>query len=105
MPRRGDAARQTVINTIVDAFAATNSMIGIQDKKIYVQAQDGPGGETLQFAISMTMPKNPLPAAGGGTWAPGGSLDSEDVPTVVVSEMSAADKAAVERLKQRLGIS
>lgn len=103
MPKKGDAAREAVKNVIIKAFG--EDYVGIQDKKIYVQAQDGPGGETLQFAISMTMPKNPLPAAGGGTWAPGGSLDSEDVPTVVVSEMSAADKAAVERLKQRLGIS
>ena len=102
MPKKGDAAREAVKNVIIKAFG--EDYVGIQDKNIYVQAQDGPGGETLQFAISMTMPKNPLPAAGGGTWAPGGSLDSEDVPTVVVSEMSAADKAAVERLKRRLGI-
>ena len=108
MPKRGDIARERVKNTIMDAFSATNDLICVQDKKIYVQARDGDNGEVIQFAISMTMPKTQVVAAGPATWYPGGSPDSEQVSmpikTVEPVEMSPEDKAAVERLKRALGV-
>ena len=86
MPKKGELAREALKNTLIQNLG--ENYLGVQDKKIYVKAQDGPNGEWLQFAISMTMPKTPY-AATADTQTP---------------EMSAADKAAVERLKQRLGI-
>ena len=100
MPKKGELAREALKNTLIQNLG--ENYLGVQDKKIYVKAQDGPNGEWLQFAISMTMPKTPY-AAAADTQTPGGSLDSEEAPAPA-AEMSAADKAAVERLKQRLGI-
>lgn len=63
MPKKGDVARETVKNTIIETFNSTGNYVAFVDKKIYVTAQDGPGGEVLQFAISMTMPKTPVASA------------------------------------------
>ena len=108
MPKRGDIARESVRNTIINAFSATGDYITTQDKKIIVQARDGNNGEIIQFAVTMTMPKTQVSAAPAGTWNPGGSTDSEQVSmpvrTVEPVEMSPEDKAAVERLKKALGV-
>ena len=58
MARRGDLARENVTKIIVDAFG--DNFVTIQDKKIYVMGSDG--GEMVQFAISLTMPKTPVEA-------------------------------------------
>ena len=105
MAKRGDIAREKVSKTIADAFGS--DLVGIQDKKIYVQAKDGENGELLQFAISITMPKVPMTA---GTFAPGGSLDSEEVTagasvaTPVQTDLSPDDKAKVAELMAKLGL-
>ena len=87
---------------------------GIVDKKIYVWAQDGPGGEKIQFAISITAPKTPVTCGGEvgsvqGAWsdalpseAPAGSQSS--TPVTVPTEISAADKEKVKQLMETLGI-
>lgn len=99
MPKKGDAAREAVKNKIVEAFG--NDFVAIVDKKIYVEAKDGPGGETLQFAIAMTMPKVPV-ERGDGTAAADNPTGPANAAPV---ELSPEDKAAVERLKARLGIA
>lgn len=93
MAKRGDAAREAVKNTIIAAFQIADGYVGYLDKKIYVQAKDGAGGEPLQFAISLTMPKTAVNA------------DAESIdgaPVVLETELSAQDQVAVEKLKQKL---
>ena len=101
MAKRGDAARQNVMDTICKAFG--EDFVGIQDKKIYVWAQDGVNGEKIQFAVSITMPKTPI--AGGGdnassTSSSGGAPATEFTPT----ELAPEDKAKIEELKRKLNI-
>lgn len=58
---RGANAKVEVENKIRDAFGV--DFIGVADKKLYVQADDG-NGEMVQIAISMTCPKVPYMAGG-----------------------------------------
>lgn len=53
---RGANAKVNVENKIREAFG--NDFAGMQDKKLYVWADDG--GEKVQIAISLTCPKTPL---------------------------------------------
>lgn len=92
--KRGDLAREAVRNKIIEAFGA--DYVGTVDKKIYVQAKDGENGETLQFAIAMTMPKTPISAASTST----GEVDIAETPT----ELSESDAAKVAALKKMLGV-
>ena len=103
MAKRGELARESVKNTIIDAFSATNSFVTVRDKKIYVNVPDGPNGEIIQFAISMTMPKTPIESAGPVGKASNGVTFSEE-PTGPV-ELSPADKEKVSQLMNRLGIN
>ena len=106
MSKRGDAAREAVKNTIISAFGP--NFLGLVYKKIYVEAQDGPGGETLQFAITMTMPKTSIArseapqisvSAGSTDWS-GPSAPAATPPT----EISEDDKAKVAELMRQLNI-
>lgn len=102
MAKRGDAARQSVMDTICKAFG--DNFVGIQDKKAYVFAQDGVNGERIQFAISITMPKTPI--AGGGDSMP--STASSEAPAATnftPTELAPDDKAKIEELKAKLGIT
>lgn len=101
MPKKGDIARQTVAQTIIGAFQATNNFVCVQDKKIYVTAKDGENGELLQFAIAMTMPKVPV-AATQETGVPESATGTAATATPV--EISPEDKSKVEELKRMLGI-
>ena len=101
MARRGDVARQEVVNTIATAFG--NRLVAIQDKKIYVTASDGPGGEVIQFAISITMPKVQVEASAPSTKAENG--ESAAAPLVAREvKLSEDDKAAVAQLMKDLGL-
>lgn len=86
--RRGDAAREAVKDKILSTFKDSF----VQDKKIYLWENDGPGGELIQFAITMTMPKAPV----GRT---GISETKEDKV-----ELTEEDQKTVEELMKRLGI-
>lgn len=97
--KKGDIARQSIIDGIINMFKEQDSFIAFVDKKIYVEAQDGPGGEQIQFAISLTMPKNPI------VKDPGAFGEVEDTKANNKEiELSQADKEAIERLKKQLGI-
>lgn len=103
MARKGDQARSDVMNQIVSAFPGAF----IQDKKIYVTANEG--GEAIQFAISLTMPKTPVagPAGGAGTDAAGNhdfSGASAKPVTPTATEITPEDEAKVDALMKRLGI-
>lgn len=103
MAKRGDAARQNVMDIICKAFG--EDFVGIQDKKIYVWAQDGVNGEKIQFAVSITMPKTPI--AGGGDNAPSTSSSggvSAPATEFTPTELAPEDKAKIEDLKRKLNI-
>ena len=96
--RRGDLAKQYVSDTIINAFGT--AYLTTQDKKIYLNVPDGPGGEVVQIALSMTMPKVQVeaPAAGAPTSA------TNHAATKTPIELSSDDKAAVAQLMKDLGI-
>ena len=58
---KGVNAKQVVEDKLRAAFGS--DFLGVADKKIYVQADDG-GGEMVQVAISMTCPKTPFAVNG-----------------------------------------
>ena len=68
---RGANAKVIVENKIRDAFGA--DFVGVADKKIYVQADDG-NGEMVQIAISLTCPKIPMSVGGEN------GIDFENMP-------------------------
>ncbi len=93
--KRGDAARDAARQKIIDAFGA--DYITTIDKKIYVCAPDGEGGEKIQFAITMTMPKTPVETNCAAVVSTGN-------PASTPTQLSDADRAAVDALKAKLGI-
>ena len=101
MAKRGELARESVKNTIVNAFASTGDFVTVLDKKIYVTARDGDGGEFLQFAISMTMPKVPVEGGGEITTTTDTVTNTSSAPV----ELSASDKEKVADLMRKLGIN
>lgn len=89
--RRGDYARSSIVNTIINAFG--DNYVTTQDKKIYVNATDGAkGGEIIQFAISITMPKTPIAAA---------TSEAEIISMEDANQMS---EAKLKELKEILGM-
>lgn len=101
MAKRGDAARQSVMDTICKAFG--DNFVGVQDKKIYVWAQDGVNGEKIQFAVSITMPKTPI-AGGGDNMSSSPSIEAASTTNFTPTELAPEDKAKIEALKAQLGI-
>lgn len=98
MAKRGDIAREAVKNKIIEAFG--EDFVAFVDKKIYVQASDG--GEMIQFAIAMTMPKNPIEGGNNSdVSAAGGSVAPATTPT----ELSSEDKEKVADLMKKLGLN
>ncbi len=106
MAKRGDAAREAVKNKIIEAFGS--DFVAFLDKKIYVEAQDGPGGETLQFAITMTMPKTSVARQEGASDLPPATGDwtgpAAATPVATPTEITADDKAKVAELMKKLGL-
>lgn len=102
MAKRGDAAREAVKDTIIKAFNETGDFVAFLDKKIYVQAKDGPNGETLQFAITMTMPKVQVEAGAQTAGTPNQNGASAGVVINMPTKLSSEDKAQVEALKNKL---
>lgn len=51
---RGTVAKEIVYSKIMEAFG--DDVVGMQDKKLYVWANDG--GERVQIAITLTCPKS-----------------------------------------------
>lgn len=93
--KRGDAAKESVRNTIISAFG--NNYITTQDKKIFVQAKDGSNNEMIQIAITLTMPKNTIVVA------PKLSEEEEENPAVMEDvTLTEADKNKVNELMDKL---
>lgn len=86
--RRGDYARSSVVNTIINAFG--DNYVATQDKKIYVNATEG--GEVIQFAISITMPKTPIAAA------------TSEAEVISIEDADQMSEAKLKELKEILGM-
>ena len=86
--RRGDYARSSVVNTIINAFG--DNYVTTQDKKIYVNATEG--GEVIQFAISITMPKTPIAAA------------TSEAEVISIEDAGQMSEAKLKELKEILGM-
>lgn len=104
MAKRGDVARASVADTIVKAFGA--NYVATVDKKIFVEAQDGPGGETLQFSIAITMPKTSVARGEVLTTSEpaGAAWEGPSAPTPAPTEISDDDKAKVAELMRQLNL-
>ena len=109
MAKRGEIARERAKDIICNAFG--KDFVTVQDKKIYVMAKDE-GGEKVQFAITLTMPKNPIDT--GNTYVNKNDWTGTEGPTVaergarsainLVSEISDEDKEKIDELMKTLGI-
>lgn len=102
MAKRGEAAREAVKNTIIEAFNKDGNFICVQDKKIYVQAKDGNNNEMIQFSIALTMPKNAVNAS-NTDWRENSDSSAPNVPKTPVS-LSPEDESKVRELMQKLGV-
>jgi hypothetical protein len=91
---KGQIAKETLGSIIIEAVG--DKFVTVQDKKIYVNMDDG--GETVQVAIAMTVPKTPI-AAGSST-----SSSSKENSAFTSTELSPEDKAKVEQLKKLLNV-
>lgn len=98
--RRGDAAKQSAIATIQEAFG--EGFVGYIDKKAYVNVRDGANGEVVQLAISITMPKVPIDATAASPTTDPNAAPWEAKPATP-TELSAEDKEKVSMLMERLG--
>lgn len=98
MARKGDAARAEVMERLLSAFDGAF----LADKKVYVSVIEN--GEPIQFAISLTMPKVPVVAAGGAPTASNHDWSGESAPVAQPINISEEDSAKVEALMQKLGI-
>lgn len=104
--KRGDLARDKVRDTIITAFG--DNYVNTVDKKIYVEAEDGPGGEKLQYAITITLTKTPVsrenetpsPIGNPNDWS--GAFPTPPA-TPIAPQLSAADKAKADELLRKLG--
>ena len=107
MAKRGDQARQSVVDAITTLFAEKGMLEGVQDKKIYVWATDGPGGEKIQYAITLTAPKVQVNCGGAVTSNDGAWSEATSTTPAAASapvQLSEADKAKVDELMAKLQI-
>lgn len=94
---RGNIAKSQVIDKLAAAFG--EDYLGEVDKKHYVLADDG--GETVQIAIALTCPKNPIPIGEKS------SVEKSSVEFINFEEpkveMTQAERDKIAELKERLG--
>ena len=105
---RGAIGKENVTKKIAEAFG--ENFIGEFDKKLYVWANDG--GETVQIAISLTCPKNPIQVdttvdTDKGDWD---FSDNPKVNTMVAvasaapAEITEEEKSNIADLMAKLGL-
>lgn len=103
MAARGANAKIEVENIIRNAFG--KNFVGVAEKKLYVQADDG-NGEMVQVAISLTCPKTPYvagaPAEGGIDFdnMPSGGKATEFKPAEITTE----ETENIRKLLAELGL-
>ena len=100
---RGAVAKDIITKKIQEAFGA--DFAGINDKKVYVWADDG--GEKVQIAISMTCPKTNVDFGNAPTSTATGNVlnfDEEATPQPQTPQMGEDEKATLDRLMKELGL-
>lgn len=110
MARKGELAREEVYEVIKKAFGS--GFVAVQDKKIYVNMEEN--GEMVQFAISITQPKNPIESSGESykvvnqkphTDEEIDDFFNEENPLKITrEEKNKESEEAVRKLKERLGL-
>lgn len=107
MARKGDIAKATVLEKIGSLYPDAI----YSDKKLYIWETDE-GGEKVQIAISMTMPKTAVTSGESIPKATSGAAPWENAATVAASTkkldqmvVSADEEAMVAKLMEKLGIS
>lgn len=100
MARRGDKAREQVMQKIVDVFG--DDFCCIDNKKIYVNGHEG--GETIQFAINLTMPKTPVTGGSTNRNIITGNPNDWTEKEIKTAEISDEDAETIKKLKETLGI-
>ena len=99
---RGAIAKQNVEDKIREAFG--KDFIGVAEKKLYVQADDG--GELVQVCITLTCPKVPLSVGSQGE----GGIDFDNMPTggtateFKPAEVTKEETENIRKLLQELGL-
>lgn len=113
MAARGNIVKEKVINIIQQAFG--EDYLGISDKKIYVQANDGANG-IVQVAITLTCPKIPIetfntPIVSPTStttelpWDPNDTPPWEEAPkTQPAVEVTNVEKENLAKLLEKLGL-
>ena len=110
MASKGTIAKATVEKKIAEAFGA--DFLGISDKKIYLNVNDG-GAEKIQVALSMTCPKTPVDFGVAAT--PVTTLSDkeineippwEDIPTFTPKKVKITqeERENVYKLMEKLGL-
>lgn len=101
---RGAIAKEKVIEKIKEAFG--QDYLGIQDKKVYILADDG--GEKVQIALSLTCPKVSLDIVKPATLNYNTGINFEDDSSEIVppaqAEITDAERENVRKLMQRMGL-
>lgn len=101
MAKKGEFARESVKNKIIEAFG--ENFVAFQDKKIYVNERDETG-EMIQFAITMTMPKNPI-ASSNSNESNSGDMNWEDnANSSKPIQIPEEEKKLVAQLLEKLGL-
>ena len=106
MARKGDIAKATVLNKISEIYPDAI----FADKKLYVWETDE-GGEKVQIAIAMTMPKVPVESgesmpkvsSGAAPWENAAAAASMKKMDKIIA--SRDEEEMVAKLMEKLGIT
>ena len=99
MARKGDIAKATVLNKISEIYPDAI----FADKKLYVWETDE-GGEKVQIAIAMTMPKVPVESGESMPKVSSGAAPWENAAAAASIIASKDEEEMVEKLLLKLGI-
>lgn len=101
MAKKGEFARESVKNKIIEAFG--ENFVAFQDKKIYVNERDETG-EMIQFAITMTMPKNPIVSSNSNESNSGDMNWEDNTNSSKPIQIPEEEKKLVAQLLEELGL-
>lgn len=100
---KGSEAKDKVFAALAEAFGS--DWLGVVDKKGYLWVKEG--GEKLQIAVSLTVPKNPVGVV--NTTASGGFDFSDEAPVIAPTKFEPVETDQDEldniaNLMARLGL-
>ena len=100
---RGSEAKDRVFAALAEAFGP--DWLGVVEKKGYLWVKEG--GEKLQIAVSLTVPKNPV---GVVNTTSGGGFDFSDEAPVIAptkfepAEVSQDELDTIQEMMKKLGL-